>query len=245
MLERYLSPFREFGPADGLLYATDRALARLASGLRLYCYDLMAQPVPDHRILPAHVAEKFVIRQIHRDDPEAAAMPVRPEIRDARYAQNAICLGAFRRGELIGYIWFAFGEYEEDEVRCTFVVHPPLSSVFDFDLYVFPEHRMSFAFMAIWDGANAFLRSRGIRRSFSRLTRFNTGSRRAHLKLGSKAVGQAMFFKAWRIEFMVANISPYVHASWSPTRRARIALHPHADTPQRLDAPAADVRSEP
>ena len=66
-------------------------------------------------------------------------MPARPEIKEARFRQNALCLGTFVKGQLVGYIWFCFGSYEEDEVRCTYVLVNPNQSVFDFDLYILPE----------------------------------------------------------------------------------------------------------
>ena len=68
-------------------------------------------------------------------------------------------------------------------------------SVFDFDFYIYPEHRMGLAFVALWNGANAFLSSRGIRfPTFSRLTRFNT-ARIAHRHFGWKHVGRALFLQ--------------------------------------------------
>ena len=33
---------------------------------------------------------------------------------------------------------------------------PPDRSVFDFDLYVMPEHRLGLGFMAVWHGANHY-----------------------------------------------------------------------------------------
>ena len=64
------------------------------------------------------------LRLIAVGDPEIALMPARPEIKESRFAQGARCLGAFRKDRLIGYVWLAFGGYEEDEVRCTFEVVP-------------------------------------------------------------------------------------------------------------------------
>jgi len=36
---------------------------------------------------------------------------------EERLAQNAICLGAFAKGAMIGYMWFCSRSYDEDEVR--------------------------------------------------------------------------------------------------------------------------------
>jgi len=228
MLGKLTSPFREFGLFAGLLYAIDRGFRRLSPGLRLYVYQLMVQPIPDKLLLPAPLTKHLEIRQIRRGDPEVARMPARPEIKESRFEQEAICLGAFRRGQFIGYIWFCFRAYEEDEVRCTYVLPDNDQAVFDFDLYLFPEHRMGIGFLGIWNGANEFLRSRGIKFSFSRLTRFNLASARAHEHLGWKLVGHAIFLQAWSVEFMVATISPYLHVSFGRSERVQLKLRPDA-----------------
>jgi hypothetical protein len=145
-------------------------------------------------------------------------------VRRARRDQNATCLGAFKKGVLIGYMWFCRGSYDEDEVRCTYVLNAVDESVFDFDFFLFPEHRMGPAFAALWKGAGQFLHNRGIRYTFSRLTRFNVASRRAHQHLGGKIVGRALFLHFGRIEIMIATLSPFLWASI--TGRVRMILRP-------------------
>jgi hypothetical protein len=224
MLQRLTSPFREFGPFAGLLYVIDRVFCRLSPGLRLYFYHLMVQPIPDKPLLPARLTKQLEIREVKRGDPEMAVMPARPDIKESRFQQNAVCLGAFRKGQFIGYIWFSFGAYEEDEVRCTYVLPAGDQAVFDFDLYLFPEHRMGIGFIGIWNGANEFLRSRGIKFSFSRLTRFNVTSQRAHDHLGWKLVGRTVFLKVWDHQLMIATIFPYLHLSAKKAERVRLKL---------------------
>lgn len=226
MLEKFISPLREFGLFAGLLYSIDQALSRLSSDLRLFCYELVIQPIPDKPFIPAKFAKSLDIREIKRGDPEIDLMQARPEIKELRFEQNAICLGAFKKSKLIGYVWFSFHTYEEDEVRCTFVLTPDKEAVFDFDLYIFPEHRMGLAFMGIWNGAFEYLRTNGIKYSYSRLTRFNLASRRAHERLGSKCISRAVFLKVWQIEFMVATVFCYVHLSLSKSNRVRLIMRP-------------------
>ena len=224
MLAKLRSPFQEFGFFAGLLYAVDRLLQQLSPNLRLYFYELVVQPIPEEPLLPENLSKALEIREIRSSDPEIALMPARPDIKESRFRQNAICLGAFRKNAFIGHIWFCFHAYEEDEVRCTFVLPEGNQAVFDFDLYLFPEHRMGLGFGGIWDGANKFLRSRGVKFSFSRLTRFNLASRRAHMRLGAQRVGRLFVLRAWRIELMVATVSPYVHLSLGERDRARVKL---------------------
>lgn len=226
MLQRLTSPFREFGLFGGLLYALDRVLARMSPALRLYFYEIMVQPISDKALVPSRFTKRLEIREIKRGDPEVNLMPARMEIKESRFAQDALCLGAFRNGQLIGYIWFCFRAYEEDEVRCTFVLTPQHETVFDFDLYVFPEQRMGLAFVGLWDAANQFLHARGIRYTFSRLARYNLASRRAHKHLGCEVVGRTIFVQAWRAQLMVATIFPYMHLSLRESSRVRLELRP-------------------
>lgn len=226
MLHKLTSPFKEFGAFAGLLYLLDRLLVRISPKLRLYFYEIMVQPIPDQPLLPPRLTRHLEMREIRRGDPEVALMPARPDIKESRFAQQALCLGAFQKGRLIGYIWFCFRSYEEDEVRCTFVLTPEAAAVFDFDLYIFPEHRLGLGFAGIWNGANGFLRSRGIRYTFSRLTRFNLASRRAHQHLGWKRIGHTLFLHAGRLQVMAATIFPYLHLSLRKSGRVRLRLRP-------------------
>ena len=226
MLQRFAGPFREFGFFAGLLYAIDRTFIRLFPACRLYFYEIMVQPIPDTALLPPRFSKQLEIREIKQGDAEVNFMPPPPAIKEFRFRQNALCLGAFRKGELIGYIWFCLRSYDEDEVRCTFVLTPADESVFDFDLYLFPEHRMGLGFVGLWNEANKFLHSRGIRYAFSRLTRFNLASRRAHQHLGWKRVGRTIFLQTGPVELMVGTISPYFHVSLAKSSRVRLKLSP-------------------
>ena len=223
MLQRLSSPFREFGAFAGALYVIDRILGRLSSHLKLYVYEMMVQPISDKPLVAGRLGKSIEIRELRRGDPEIERMPARPEIKESRFAQGAICLGAFQKGKFIGYIWFCTGKYDEDEVRSTYHLEPPGKAVFDFDLYLFPEHRMGLGFVGLWNGANAFLHGRGIEFTFSRLTRFNLASRRAHRHLGWKLVGSAVFLQAWRLELMCATLFPYVSITIRPSGRVRLA----------------------
>src|SRR5688572_28392453 len=154
MVHKLVDVYREYGLVLGLFYGIDRALQRLSSRLRLYVYQIMVQPITDKPLLPERFAKRFEIREIKQGDPEVALMPARPDIKESRFAQNAVCLGCYRDGRLIGYFWFSYVRYEEDEARCTYLVTPEAKAIFDYDLYILPEHRMGFALAGIWHGAS-------------------------------------------------------------------------------------------
>lgn len=226
MLGKINDAVRQFGVFAGVIYLADRALSTLSPRCRLYFYELMVQPIRVDALPANRFLSGIEIREIPPGDPERARMPVRPEVMQARIAQAATCLGAYKKGELIGYMWFCADRYDEDEVRCTYVLERSRESVFDFDFYLYPEHRMGLGFVALWQGANRFLSERGIRFTFSRLTRFNIASRRSHAHLGWKLVGRTWFLQLGRIEIMVSTLRPYFHVSISPSRRVSLALRP-------------------
>lgn len=224
--QRAGGPFKEFGAVAGTLYVVDRLLRSISPRLGIYVYELMVQPIGGKKLLPANLAKNLTFAEIGRDHPAIDLMPARPEIKIARFEQGAICLGVFRKEKLIGYAWFCFKTYEEDEVHCTYVLAVPDQSVFDFDLYILPEHRMGIAFAAVWHGANEYLRARDIRYTFSRVTRFNLASRRAHAHLGCKCVGKTLFLQVWRVELMLATLAPFINLSWSINSRPKLRLWP-------------------
>ncbi len=226
MLRKITGPFREFGGFAGALYATDRVMSSISPRLRLINFELMAQPIPDQPLIPERLARSTQIREIHPGDPDLSRMPVPAEVIDYRFAQNAICLGAYKKDELIGYIWFCFDQYFEDEARCIYQLSPAERTVFDFDLYLFPKHRMGLGFVSIWEGANRFLRERGIFCSYSRIDRYNLATRKAHAHFNWKRVGRALFLKAWSSELMISSLRPYVWLSFSNGRPPRLRLTP-------------------
>lgn len=223
---RLAGPFREFGAAAGSLYVIDRLLRAVSPRLGLIVYELMVQPVLEKPLLPASMAAHLSYHLIQPGDAEVAQMPARTEIKAQRFARGTQCLGVYLKGKWVGYIWLARDEYLEDEVRCTYALAQPAVSVFDFDLVVLPAHRLGLGFAAVWDAANRHLRDQGIRYSFSRVTRFNLASRRAHARLGCRRLGLAVFLKAGPLECMLASQAPFVAASWREEGRARLVLGP-------------------
>lgn len=226
LLRRWTAPLREFGWGAGTLYLLDRVLRSLSPRLGLQVYEFMVQPIGGKPLLPPNLSKNLTVRPILEGDPEVAGMPAREDIKAQRFADGARCLGTYRKGQLIGYMWYARQRYAEDEVRCDYVLAEPATSVFDFDFYVLPQHRLGVGFLGVWHGANEVLSAQGVRYTFSRLTRFNTASRRAHAHLGWKRVGSGVFLQAWGIEVMVSTVAPYLAATFSPRQRVTLSLRP-------------------
>jgi hypothetical protein len=226
LLERFVSPFREFGWAAGSLYLVDRVLGRLSPSLGLLFYEFMVQPIRRAPLLPANLSKNLEVRPILEGSLDVEQMEARPEIKAARFRHGARCLGVYRKGDLMGYLWYAQDRYREDEVRCDYLLSEPATSVFDFDLVVQPKYRMGLGFVGVWHGANELLSAQGVHHTFSRMTRFNLASRRAHLRLGARRIGRAIFLRAWGIEMMLGTLSPYVGLTMRPGQRVQLRMRP-------------------
>jgi hypothetical protein len=224
VLSRVAGPFREFGWFSGLLYALSRVLQMMSPRLNLYVYDLMVQPVTAKPLLPQRLSQAFSVAPIGAAAAELGLMPVPQSVIQDRFTQGAVCLGAWRGGRLVGYMWLCPARYDEDEVRCRYDLLPAAESMFDFDVYIFPEHRLGFAFVALWNGANRWLQDQGVRFSFSRISRFNVASRRAHARLGSQRLGSALFLRLGRAQVMLATVRPYLSLSVRTSRRVALKL---------------------
>ncbi len=215
---------KKLGLISALLYGLDRVLVRLGTGIRIFRYYLVAQPVPAQRRVAVPRGRSFVVREIGRSDPALRAMPLTPAVIDYRIRQPTVCLGAFKGEQLIAYLWLCLGPYEEDEVRCRFVPIPEGEAVWDFDVYVFPAYRSGRAFARLWDEANCYLRSRGVAWSMSRISAFSPNSLAAHLRLGARRVGRANFLR-WRGgQIMVASVPPYLHIALDGGRHPEVRL---------------------
>ena len=229
-LRRLAAPFREFGWGAGTLYVLDRLLRLLSPRLGLRVYEFMVQPIGGKPLLSPNLVRSLSFREIVRGDAEVGLMPAREDIKALRFEQGARCIGAYRKCELIGYLWYCTGRYHEDEVRVTYELVDREASVFDFDLYVMPKHRLGLGFLGVWYGANEMLAPLGVNYTFSRLTRFNVASRRAHVHLGWKRVGVGVFLQLWGAEFMASSVAPYIGATFGPRQRITLKLHPDALT---------------
>jgi hypothetical protein len=231
------SVFDEFG-AKGPLYLLTRALEGTPFGV--HAYHLVAQPVPDRPLLPPGRGRTIEVRLLGRGDPAFAGLPLTAAVLDYRFDQNALCLGAFKGGAVIGCLWLCLGPYVEDEVRCRFVPLPAGATSWDFDVYLLPAHRVGFGFARLWDEANSLLRQRGVAWSISRISILNTKSLAAHDKLGIRTLATALFLRIGKLQAMLASVPPYVHLSATAASVPTLDLTAPARTPpqdrQQTDA---------
>lgn len=212
---------------NGWLAALDRVLRALSGGcVRLHKYYFMAQPVVAKSWLPPHRGTTVHIRPVAATDPVLDAMPRPKAVFPYRFQQGALCLGAFKAASCLGFVWFTFGPYQEDEVRCRYIPLPEGQSAWDFDLYVDPAHRNGVAFLKLWDEANRVLAARGVRWSLSRISAFNERSIASHQRLAARRIGTAMFLVAGSWQVSLASVKPFFFLSPRSDSFPEFALDP-------------------
>jgi hypothetical protein len=207
----------EIGRINAALYALHKLLLIALKGrVRFYKYYFVAQPVAQRSLLPPGRGKKIHVRMVDASDVVTYKFPRPRAVIETRYRQGSKCLAAFRDDQFIGYLWLISGTYQEDEVRASFSPLPSEQAVWDFDVYVDPEHRIGFAFPRLWDEANRFLAQNGVEWSCSRISAFNSGSLGAHARLGTKTLGSAFFLCLGKWQATFATVAPYVHLSTHP-----------------------------
>lgn len=206
----------QFGTFDSALYILDRLFARIPFSIRLTKFYVVAQPVSEKPLFPEHRAKHIAMKLIGEELIAADAHPCpRPEsVLAERYMQSAICIGAYADDVFAGCLWLVKGRYEEDVVRCTFVL-PATDSIWDFDAYVDPEYRMSPVFLKLWNHAYSVMRAGNINWSISRISAFNADSRNVHRRMGAVDMLSITFLNmgSWQLTFSQSR--PYVHLSRS------------------------------
>lgn len=220
---------RQIGWLDAGLYGAARLLAKASHGRwALYKYRMVAQRISPESLCRGRGGRIEVALCRHPGE-LAPGFPRRPDVLDERYRQGAQCLAASRDGALLGFLWFSFGPYQEDEVRARFVP-PRCRAAWDFDVQVLPEHQLGLAFARLWDEANALLRAHGVEWSCSRISAFNAASLAAHARIGTRLLGSALFLRAGGWQWMLSTLAPYFHVSTAPARYPTFHLEPPCST---------------
>ncbi len=203
----------EMGWRNGLLYLASRALEVLTGRrCRIFRYDFVAQPVPaGPAAAPRSASTRIQVREVASQDPIVQSFPRPAAVISARFAHGARCFVALRQEVFVGYLWIQEGDYMEDEVRCRYQLAPPGAAVWDFDVYVTPEMRLSRAFALLWSAANAYLRSRGFKWSMSRISGFNPHSLASHRRMGIVRLASGTFLVAGRLQVSMLTCAPFLH----------------------------------
>ena len=225
LFRKAISPIRTFGWLAGSLYIADRLMRRVSPRLGLYVYEFMVQPIGGKPLLPPNLRKNLTTKEIRRGDTDLEKMPVPAEVREARFRQGARCIGAYRKGQLVGYSWYCAERYAEDEVRFTYELTEKNTSIFDFDLYVLPEHRAGLGFLSVWHCVNELLAPAGVRYTFSRLTRFEFGLAPSTCPPRMEESRHSSNLRSWKpVQFIATTLPPFLCFTWKDSRRMKLRL---------------------
>jgi GNAT superfamily N-acetyltransferase len=225
----------QLGWCNAALYALDRLLALLSGGnWALYRYHFVAQALVAAPLCPGRGTD-IEVRLLASPEQIPPGYPRPADVLRRRYQQGAQSLAAYRHGELVGFLWFRAGAYQEDEVRARYLL--PAACAWDFDVYVRPAERLGWVFRRLWEEAQHLLRARGVGCSCSRISAFNAGSLRAHARLGARRLGSATFLRCGRWQWMLASLAPYIHLSRSDNSFPQLRLNAGAMAASPLQEP--------
>lgn len=200
--------FGEYGVANTFLFALHRLVQKFRHDAvfeRLYIVD---QPVPSVAGPPVRGGALIEVRAIRPGDPALRTFTRIPDDLADRYVQNASCLGVFRAGELLGWLWFVPGVFRDFEHPITFNMRPADRTAWDFDIYVRPEARLSAAFARLWEAAFQALRDLGVTHTLSAISAYNPASLGAHRRLGTRAIGSILVVRLGRFQAVCSRRFP-------------------------------------
>ena len=225
IIASFKSTVRSLGWVDGLTYLLAQGLWQISGGwLRVLSYVLVVQPIGEGIGIPAHRGRDIDIQEVDPQSPLLALMHHPEEVINARFSQGARCLVALKHGDLVGFLWWVAGPYQEDEVRCLFIPEPQGITVWDFDVYICRQQRCTPVFSRLWDTASKLWFAEGYRYSASRISAFNPASLAAHQRLGAKIVGHRLFICVGRLELSFSRQSPRCVITVKGSPRVRVGF---------------------
>lgn len=182
----------------GLIGAASYLAARLAraSGkAAFHRYAIIAQPRSGLPEMP----RGWRVAALGPDALAAHAVDADPQVQARRFAEGLVCLAAFDpKDRLTGLIWLREGAYQEDEVAVRFVL--PGRCCWDTGLWIAPQHRLGRTFAALWAGVGAWMDTRGLNCSLSRVSDYNLAALTAHRRMGARVLAHRSFarFGNWQ-----------------------------------------------
>jgi hypothetical protein len=216
---------KTYGLLDGILYLINRVSARFLRGfLRISRYQFLAMPTNASIPSPRRLGKDVETRYLGWTEIAGLGLSRPASVIHSRIEQGALCLGAFKNEQFLGFIWLQSTSYLEDEVRCRYILPTSGDCAWDYDLYIDPAFRKSAAFMILWKDALNSLGEAGKKWSLSRVSVFATESLRAHLRMGAIRAGNAFFLSVFRLQVMIASSSPYIHFSWRSDQAPNLIL---------------------
>ncbi|MGB7405024.1 MAG: hypothetical protein WA906_05000 [Pacificimonas sp.] len=176
---------KRLGPVDSLSYALARGTTFLP-GVEWHRYRLLAVPRAGMPKMPRGY-------QVDVEAGDALSGLIDADRQTIEYrAEHGLHALVARRGDaVVGVNWLGTESFEEDEVPATWRVPP--NGCWDTGLWIDPARRLSRAFQALWAGTAAWMASRDLEWSFSRISDYNLGSLLPHFRMDGRELGTISF----------------------------------------------------
>lgn len=228
------------------LYYGHRLLQRLSrGGAGLYAYLIVAQPIGAQRGPALRDDPRTRVQEVGPDDPLVAAFPRPPTINRTRFEAGGRCHAVTVDTAFAGHLWVATRVYDEDEVRCRFVLPDRPICSWDFDVYIDPRFRAGRTMARLWQAVDQRLAAEGVSWTLSRISRLNSASLLAHERLGAVPVASVLIFVAGPVQLMVASCAPWLHIGFSRGSRPALMLPAPPDkAPGPADTAQGDAPQE-
>jgi len=206
---------RQMGFAAWSVYAVSTLVSRLSfDRVRVLALRFYAQPVAQDRLLPPRPASDPIrVTSIGRETFAAEAFERPAEAIRDRFDDGSLCIAATKGDALLGFMWLQTGVLRERLVRCRMHALPADRVAWDFDFHIEPKYRLGRLFARLWDRAYENLRERGVEATVSWIRFENRGSEHAHLRLGARRMGWAVFVTIFEHQFLLSSMRPlFAHA---------------------------------
>jgi hypothetical protein len=214
------------------LYRAHRVLQNLSGGRAgLHIYLFCAQPVKSLALTSVRDDDSTRVVPVAQDSALLPLFPRPPATLAQRFASGATCHAVLVKYQFAGHIWLRAKAYDEDEVRCRYVL-PDDSTIWDFDVYVAPPYRATRTLLRLWNGVSKALDAHGIAWTYSRISVFNSASVQAHERLGAQHLCTGAFLTLGSFQFAVMS------KPW------RLAITPPGARAPELRLPSTDVHDE-
>lgn len=193
-------------------YYAHRLLQKVSGGRAgFFSYVVVAQPVGTSRGPSLRTDPRTRVGVIAAGDPLIAAFPRPASVNKARFEAGSRCHVVTVDGVFAGHIWIAERAFDEDEVRCRFVLPCQPLCCWDFDVYVSPQYRAGRTMARLWQAVDADLSRRGHAWTLSRIARGNRASLLAHERLGALPLATVNFLVLGPLQVMYGSCRPWVH----------------------------------